>query len=139
MELTHYTIKLLNAVFVASAGVVALLLLFASILNGTARMSSPKQRAERLLTVMRDGAVFLSMPLRKRHYRIGRSPECDIPLKGPGIPPVLCDIFINGGEWNILSHTEDSIAIKGERPGKNKARITIGEKIMLYNYSISIK
>ena len=75
--LSHWMIKLLNAVFVFSLGTVTLWLLCGSLISDRVRRSSPLKRAELFLSVNRDNTPFLNIPLKKSHYLIGRGPECD--------------------------------------------------------------
>jgi len=129
--LSHWTIKLFHAIFVSSLGAVTLWLLFVSMTSDMVRRSSPKQRAELLLRVWKDGTSYLSLPLGKGHYLIGRGPECDIFLKGPGIPLKVAEIYMKGDDYHLRMPLED----EGEG---NEKMLLPGEKLMLYNYAMQL-
>jgi hypothetical protein len=126
--LSHYVIKLLNIVFVLSLGIITLRLFYQSLIFDKARRSSPLKRAELFLRVGKNRAPFLKMPLKKSHYLIGRGSECDIPLKGMGIPLRVGEIALINGEYVFKNLGDNSIK-----------KILPGDEIMLYNYTIEME
>ncbi|MBA4417078.1 MAG: hypothetical protein C0392_04090 [Syntrophus sp. (in: bacteria)] len=139
MALSLWTIKLLNAAFVFSFGVVTLWLLYRSLASDRAKRSSPAQRAEFFLRIMRNGFPFLSMPVEKNHYLIGRATGCDIPLKGLGIPPFIGEIFLRNGNCFFKNVLEDSVRINNKPIGIGERIILPGYEISLYNYLMKIE
>ena len=125
--------------FVFSLGMVTLWLFFQSLTFDKVRRSSPKQRAELLLEVCRDGAPYLRIPLNKSHYLIGRGPECDIPLRGMGIPLKIGEMYAQEGGYIFKNLHKNSIMINGRPLGKEIKSVFPGDEISAFNYSIAIK
>jgi hypothetical protein len=128
--LSHWMIKLLNLVFVSSLGIVALWLFSSSLASGWVRRVSPSKRAELFLRVSRNGSPYMKLPLEKSHYLIGRGPECDILLKGQGIPLGAGEIYLEDGEYVFKNRETGEIA---------KKKILPGDELILYNYVIQIE
>ena len=137
--LFRWMIEFLNFVFVFSLGMVTLWLFFQSLTFDKVRRSSPKQRTELLLEVYRDGAPFLKIPLNKGHYLIGRGPECDIPLRGMGIPLKIGEMYEQKGGYIFKNLHKNSIMINGRPLEKGIKSVSQGDEISAYNYSIQIK
>jgi hypothetical protein len=125
--LSHWTIKLLHVVFVFSLGAVTLRLFYASLTSDRVRRPSPSKRAELLLRVNRNGSPYLNLPLRKSHYLIGRGPECDILLKGQGIPLNVGEIYLKDGEYFL----KDGRGSEG--------RLSPDQGFKLYDYSVTVE
>jgi hypothetical protein len=132
-------INFLNMFFVFSLGMVTLWLFFQSLTFDRVKRSSPKKRAELLLEVRREGAPFLKMSLDKSHYLIGRGPECDVPLRGMGIPLKIGEIFQENGGYIFKNYNQNSVMINNEHVGKEVREIWPGDEIRFYNYSIWVK
>lgn len=137
--ISYWMIKILNTAFVFSFGAVALWLFYKSLASGKTRRSSPHQRAERFLGIMKDGSPFITIPLRESHYLIGRATECDIPLNGHGIPLKVGEICRRDGHYAFRSFIEGVARIDGERVGREPREISPGNEIFLYNYSLKIE
>lgn len=137
--LSHWTIKLLHVVFVFSLGTVTLWLFFRSLASDRVRRSSPLKRAEFFLTICRNGAPYLRMPLKKSHYLIGRGPECDIPLKGVGIPVIAGEVCVYDGDYIFRNYRNSSVPINGGPISETPRKLLPGDEIMLYNYTIQVK
>lgn len=135
----HWMIKLLNIVFVLSLGIVTLWLFYRSLTSERVRRSSPAKRAELFLRVSRDNTPFLKIPLEKSHYLIGRGPECDILLKGMGIPLRIGEICLWDGEYIFRNFHTNSLMINNEPAESEMRKILPGDTIMLYNYTIMIQ
>ena len=135
----HGMIKFLNLIFISALGFVTLQLFFQSLILSKVRRSSPKKRAELLLEVRRDGAPFLSSFLTKSHYIIGRGPECDIPLRGMGIPLRVAEICPQEGGYVVKSFQDNSLSINSEPFGSEEKRISPEDEIKFCNYSFKIK
>ncbi len=132
-------IELLNIVFVFSLAMVTLWLFFQSLPFDMVRRSSPKQRAELLLEICRDGVPYLKVPLKRSHYLIGRGPECDIPLRGMGIPLKIGEISEQGGNYIFKNLHDHSVVVNGRPLGKETKSVLLGDEIHAYHYSIHIK
>jgi hypothetical protein len=135
----RWMIEFLNFSFVFSLGMVTLWLFFQSLTFDRVRRSSPKQRAELLLEVYRDGAPYLKIPFNKGHYLIGRGPECDIPLRGMGIPLKIGEMYEQEGNYVFKNLHNNSVMINGRPLGKEIKSVSPGDEINAYNYSIQIK
>jgi hypothetical protein len=135
----RWLLEFLNFFFVFSLGMVTLWLFFKSLTFDKVRRSSPKQRAELLLEVYRNGAPYLKIPLNKSHYLIGRGPECDIPLRGMGIPLKIGEMYEQEGGYIFKNLHNNSIRINGMSLGKEIQFVSPGDEINAYNYSIAIK
>lgn len=135
----RWMIGFLNILFVFSLGCVTLWLFYRSLTSNRVRMSSPKQRAELLLEVSRKGAPLLKISLNKSHYLIGRGPECDIPLKGLGIPFRTGEIYRDNGFYVFKNFRDNSVVINNEAFGKAERKLSVGDEIRLYDYSIRVK
>lgn len=135
--LQHGMIKLLHVVFVFSLGTVTLWLFFRSLISDKVRRSSPSKRAELFLRVFRDGRQYLKIDLEKSHYLIGRGPECDILLKGMGMPVRVGELFHQNGEYFFKSLSESTV-MNDNLAGTDPRKLLPGDKIMLYNYAIQI-
>lgn len=136
--LSLWYIKLFNCVFAFSLCIVALWLFCRSLTSDRARRSSPKQRAELFLSVSRDGAPYLKIPLEKSHYLIGRGPECDIPLRGWGIPVNVGELTVDAEGCLFKSHQTSSQDSNGEFSAEGSRRILPGGQVRLYNYTLMI-
>jgi hypothetical protein len=132
-------IKLLNVVFVFSMGSVTLWLLIRSLASGRVRRSSPSKRAELFLRISRNKTPFLNILLNKSHYLIGRGPECDIPLKGMGIPLRVGEMYQQDDHYVFRNFHDNSVMINNEPIGKEARKILPGDEIMIYNYTIKIQ
>jgi hypothetical protein len=132
-------IEFLNFSFVFSLGMVTLWLFYHSMASGRVRRSSPKPRAELLLEVFRDGSSFLKLPLNKSHYLIGRGPECDIPLRGMGIPLKVGALFQQDGAYLFKNFQSNSVMINNRPIHKEARPVCPGDEIRAYNFSIRIK
>jgi hypothetical protein len=98
--------------------------------SGKIRRSSPLKRAEFFMRVKKDGVPYLNIPLVKSHYLIGRGQECEINLKGTGIP-------VRVGE---LSLEDDGYVFKSFQPeGMQETKILPDAELVLYNYEIKIE
>ena len=137
--LSHWVIKLLNIIFVFSMGMVTLWLFYRSLASDKVRRSSPSKRAELFLRVSRNNTPFLKIPLEKSHYLIGRGRECEIPLKGMGIPLIACEIFIKGDNYSFKNLQDNSVSINGQSIEKGSREIVLSDTIKLYNYTITIE
>jgi len=135
----RWLIEFLNFVFVFSLGMITLWLFRQSLASDRVRRSSPKQRAELLVEVYRDGAPFLRMPLVKSHYLIGRGPECDIPLMKMGIPLRIGEICEQERGYIFKNFQNNSVTMNNKPVGKETVVIYPGDEIRTYNYSIKIK
>jgi hypothetical protein len=128
--LSHWMIKLLHVVFVSSLGVAAFWLFCLSLASDRIRRSSPSKRAELFLRVKRNSLPYMNIPLVKSHYLIGRGPECDIPLKGTGIPIKAYEIYLE----------DEDYVLRSCEPGENAAHnILPGNELVLYNYTITLE
>ena len=136
--LFHWMIKVLNIVFVFSLGIVTLWLFYRSLTSDRVRRSSPSKRAELFLRISRDNAPFLKIPLEKSHYLIGRGPECDILLKGIGIPLIIGEIYLKDGHYFFHSFKHNSAKINNEQMGIESKEILSGDDLIIYNYKITI-
>ncbi|MBM4305236.1 MAG: hypothetical protein FJ123_00725 [Deltaproteobacteria bacterium] len=92
-----------------------------------------------MLEVCRDGAPYLKIPLNKSHYLIGRGPECDIPLRGMGIPLMIGEMYKQEGGYFFKNFHNNSIMINGRPPGKEVKSVSTGDEIDAYSYTIQIK
>lgn len=93
MEIPFWTIRLLNALFTSLLGLLSLRLLSWALQCGRENERPGGPGAEPpVLNILRDRAPFLRVLLEKDRYRVGRDSECDIVLKGPGIPLVAGEI-----------------------------------------------
>lgn len=137
--LSHWMIKLLNVVFVFSLGIVAFRLFYRSLISDKARRSSPAKRAELFLMVSKDGAPLLKFPLGESHYLIGRAPECDIPLKGSGIPLNVGELIVDEEGCFFKNHKTGSADINEELSPEGPIRILPGSQVRLYNYTLMIQ
>lgn len=134
----RWMIEFLNFCFVFSLGMVTLWLFFQSLAFDRVRRSSPKQRAELLVEVYREGVPYLKIPLNKSHYLIGRGPECDIPLRGMGIPLRIGEIYRDNGGHVFRNLRDNSVMINKEPLGKMERELSPGDEIEVYNYSIKV-
>ncbi len=132
-------IELLNILFVFSLAMVTLWLFFQSLPLDKVRRSSPKQRAELLLEICRDGVPYLKVPLKRSHYLIGRGPECDIPLRGTGIPLKIGEISEQGGDYIFRNLHDHSVIVNGRPLRREIKSVLLGDEISAYHYSIHIK
>jgi hypothetical protein len=133
----RWLVQALNFLFIFSMGMIMLRLFYGSFTSDRVRRSSPKQRAELLIEVYRDGAPFLKMPLNKNHYLIGRGPECDIPLRGVGLPYKAGELYQKDGEY-FFRNSNENLTINQEHPGKGSRKVMPGDEIGIGNYSIRI-
>jgi len=131
-------IKLLNIIFVFSMGMVALWLFHQSLVSDRVRRSSPSKRAELFLRVSRDNAPFLKIPLEKSHYLIGRGPECDILLKGMGIPLKVGELYLQDDHYIFRNFHDYSVTVNNTPIANEEKHILSGNEICLYNYKITI-
>jgi len=122
-----WTIKLLNVVFSASLGLVALRLCIGGFASDKVRKSSPLKRAEFFLRVSKNGSSYMNLVLEKSHYLIGRGPECDILLKGIGIPLNVGEIYLKDGEYIFRDFEE------------NEEKISPGAELKLYDYCVKVE
>lgn len=134
----RWLIEFLNFVFVFSLGMITLWLFRQSLASDRVKRSSPKQRAELLIEVRRDGAPFLRMPLVKSHYLIGRGPECDIPLRGMGIPFRVGEIYRQDVSYVFKNFQSNFAMINGKFFSNEAKTIFPGDEIRAYKYSIRI-
>jgi len=81
-----------------------------------------------LLEVSRNRAPFLKISLKKGHYLIGRGPECDIPLKGSGIPFRTGEIYRDNGFYVFKNFRDNSIVINNGLLEKQKESFLQGMK-----------
>jgi hypothetical protein len=133
----RWLVQFLNFLFIFSLGMIMLRLFYDSLASGKVRRSSPKPRAELLLEVLRDGAPFLKIPLTRSHYLIGRGPECDIPLRGMGVPYKAGELYQKEGEYFLMNSSKD-LVINREQPGKGSRKVMPGDEIGIRDYSIRI-
>jgi hypothetical protein len=98
----------------------------------------PSKRAELFLRVFRDGRPYLKIDLKKSHYLIGRGPECDILLKGMGMPVSVGELFQQNGEYFFKGLSESAV-MNNDPAGTDPRKFLPGDKIMLYNYAIQIE
>ena len=138
MVLSLYTIKLLNGVFVFSFGVVTLWLFLRSLSSLRVRRSSPSKRAEFFLRITREGIPFLNIPIEKNHYLIGRAPECDILLKGPGMALKMGEIRAGNGICTFRSLVDNCARVNNESIGREERPLFPGHEIRLYDYLLKV-
>jgi hypothetical protein len=131
-------IKLLNVVFVFSLGTVTLWLLYRSVASDKVRRSSPSKRAELFIRVLRNNTPFLNFPFNKSHYLIGRGAECDILLKGMGIPLTIGELSLRDDDCIFRNLQEHAVRINDEPIEKEVRKIVPGDEIIVYNYAIKI-
>jgi predicted component of type VI protein secretion system len=137
--LSHYSIKLLHIIFACSLGGMALWLFFRCVVFDRARRSSPFQRAELFLAIRRESTPFSSLKLRKGHYLIGRDHECDILLKGAGIPRRVGEIERANSGW-VFRHTNPgTISINGANVTGPETKLQSGDEIQISDYYITIE
>jgi len=136
--LFHLLIKLSNILFVFLLGIVTLWLSYMSMVSGRVRRSSPSKRAELFLGVKRNGYLYMRLPLRKSHYLIGRGLECEIPLRGMGIPIRVGEIYRQNERYVFRNLQDHPVMINNEPMERGSREILIGDEIMLYNYTITI-
>lgn len=134
----HYVIKLANLALVISLGLVTLRLLVGSLLFDRVRRSSPSKRAELFFKVFRKGAPFLKVVLDKSHYRVGRGPECDILIKGEGIPLQVGDLFFKDNQYFFRKSSPNFVTINGQPGPEGLVRITLEDEIRVNDYSMRI-
>lgn len=122
-----WTIKLLNIVFSVSLGLVALRLCIGGFSSGKLKRSLSSKRAELFMRVSRNGSSYMNLALEKSHYLIGRGPECDILLKGAGIPLSVGELYLKDGEYIFRDFQE------------KEERIFPGAELKLYDYRIKVE
>lgn len=130
-------IKILHIAFVASLALVTLRLFIRSLTSEKIRRSSPLQRAELFLRVSRDGVPYLRIPLKKNHYLIGRGPECEILLKGEGIPFYAGEISWMKDDYYYTKAVNDHRR-GGLVENSQSQNMTQGAKIAVADYMIEI-
>ena len=82
------------------------------------------------MRVKKDGLPYMNIPLVKSHYLIGRGPECDINLKGIGIP-------IRAGE---ISLEDDCYFFRSFQSGEGAEKTILpDDELLLYNYAIKLE
>jgi hypothetical protein len=134
----HWLIKFLNIIVVLFLGIVTLWLLYESIITDRVIRSSPSKRAELFLRVSKDSAPFLKIPLEKSHYLIGRGTECDILLKGMGIPLRIGKIYLHDGNYFFRNLHDNSVLVNEEPIGKGAIKLLLGDEIGFHNYMIKV-
>lgn len=72
----------------------------------------------------------MNIPLVKSHYLIGRGSECDIPLKGIGIPVNAYEIYLEDEDYVLRTFESGESASK---------KILLGNELVLYNYTITLE
>ena len=134
----HGITQLLNLIFVFSLGAVTLWLLYRSVISNKVRRSSPSKRAELFIRVLRNNTPFLNVPFNKSHYLIGRGAECDILLKGMGIPLTIGELSLRDDDCIFRNFQDNSVRINDEPIVKEARKIVPGDEIIMYNYAIKI-
>ena len=135
----HWVIRLLDILSVLFLGMLTLWLLCGSLVADMVRRSSTSKRAELFLKLFRNNTPFLKIPLVKSGYLIGRGPECDIQLKGPGIPLMAGELLIKEGTCTFIN-LHDNYALFNNLPiEKGDREFLSGDTIRLYNYSMTIQ
>jgi hypothetical protein len=125
-------IMILNLVFSSSLGMVALLILAASL-----KRPAVFKRAQLFLYVRRDGVLFRKVPIGAGQYRIGRGNQCDILLEGMGIPVVAGEI--------IAANKFFFKTVSGYPVTKNSGvtppefEIEPGDEVGFFNYSMRLE
>jgi hypothetical protein len=134
----HWLIRLLEVLSMLFLGMLTLWLLCGSLVADRVRRSSPQERAEIFLRIRRAGTPFFNMKIIKSHYLIGRGPECDISLRGTGIPMRIVELRMEKGGCFFRSLAESGILYNGILPGKEMKKLLPGDEIMVSNYIIMI-
>jgi predicted component of type VI protein secretion system len=117
----------------------ALWLFFRCVTFDRVRRSSPAQRAELFLAIRREGTPFSSLQLKEGHYLIGRGPECNIPLKGAGIPFRAGEIKRMDNGWIFRYSNPGTITINGTNPTDPERELQPGDEIQICNYCINVE
>ena len=139
MLLSHWEIKVLHVVFVTVLGLLAFGLFTSSLLSGRAMRSLPFRRVEFIMKLSRGEALLATILLRKRNYRIGRSLDCDLPLRGVGIAPEVGELLLGNDELRFRSYIDQGILIEGCAIGKGVYDLNPGDTIHCYNYTLKIE
>lgn len=136
--MTHWTIKILNALFVWSLGVTVIWLFSRALVSDWVAKTKPIRGETLLLNLMKEGVSYLKMPLEKKRYSIGRETDCDIPLKGIGLP-LRAEIRILGGCCLFDNVIDDHHSTGGV--GKIEKRVILkpGQELVLCNYVLRIE
>jgi hypothetical protein len=91
-----------------------------------------------LLNVIKEGVSYLKMPLKKKRYSIGRETDCDIPIKGIGLP-LKAEIRVLDGCCLFDDLIDDHHSTGGV--GKIEKRVILkpGQELALCNYVLRIE
>ncbi len=127
-----------NLMFVLSSGALMLWLLGRSLISGLAWRSSAEQKSELLLEIFRDRASVLRLLLTKKRYLIGRGPDCDIVLKGVGIPLRLGEISRDHGRYFFYTLKDGSAAESDQRIAKGRLKLIPGGEITIHEFRFEI-
>ncbi len=133
----HWTIKMLNAVFVISMGMTVLWLFICAFASDQTAEKVTHDIEPFFLDIKRNNAPYLKVPLDKNRYLIGRDAACDIGLKGIGIPAIAAEVCIRDGHY-IFCDLINSNEFTGDilPTGKEKMMKT---DMVLANYILRIE
>ncbi|OQW98156.1 MAG: hypothetical protein BWK74_05300 [Desulfobacteraceae bacterium A6] len=136
--MTHWTIKVLNAVFVWSLGATVIWLLCRALITGWTEKKAQGKDTPLLLNIFKDGVPYLKMPFEKKRYTIGRDTGCDIPIRGSGIPAVIGEFCLIDGNCIFCSGVKDQKSTDS-RMRYERSVIKPGYELFLYNYVLRIE
>jgi hypothetical protein len=136
--MTHWTIKILNALFVWSLGATVIWLFSRALVSDWMAKTNSIRGETLLLNVIKEGVSYLKMPLKKKRYSIGRETDCDIPIKGIGLP-LKAEIRVLDGCCLFDDLIDDHHSTGGV--GKIEKRVILkpGQELALCNYVLRIE